>query len=542
MKRIFIFVLLWSIPAWAFCQVPFKWDFDCALGITSYQGDLDALKVNAGFREIKYSASVSLRRNLSNHLTLRFNLLAGQLAGDDRNFAEPEWRIRRGIAFKSPLIEGTMLSEFYPLGMYPSKGKFMRARNAFSPYLMIGVGWGFTNPEVDWNDANGNEEINPELSDLDKKAKLKKLNVVVPMGVGVRFKLKDHSTFKLEGMLRPTFSDYVDGISLAGNPDKKDWYFTAQIGVTYPFGKNKQKRVNVLAKEEERLRKEEEKAQKEAARAEREAEKERKAEEKRNAKELASDIDKDGTPDLKDDCPTEPGPRDLKGCPDRDKDGVADKSDSCPDEPGTVELSGCPDKDGDGVADINDDCPDEPGPVSNYGCPASDQDGDGIADSEDRCPDQAGPVAFGGCPDTDKDGVPDPDDGCPDVPGKVAMKGCPDLPPPDKAIYFGISRNDWFVTSEETLEETIEIMKKDKSLYASIEGHTDSASEGNETGLSEQRARNVRDYLISQGIPAARLDSKGFGSSRPIGQKMMSDDPQLNRQLNRRVEIRFFRK
>lgn len=531
MKNLLLPLLL-CLPAFAFSQVPFKYDIDFALGITSYQGDLDALKVNAGFREIKYSASLSLRRNLTNNYAVRINLLAGQIGGDDRNFSEPEWRIRRGISFESPIIEVSALNEFYPFGMYPVKGKVGRTRNILAPYLLLGVGWAYSSPKVDWNDANGNEEIDPVLADLDKKAKLSKLNVVIPMGFGVRFKLKDHSTFKLETALRPSFSDYLDGISLAGNPNKKDWYFTAQIGVTYPFSKNKNKPKNSIAKQEEKTKKEEkakpaEKTKKEKPLA---------------GRETPSDIDKDGTPDDDDDCPTDPGLRSLKGCPDRDKDGIADPKDNCPDTPGLAALSGCPDKDKDGVPDDEDECPDTAGDSTNRGCPVADQDKDGVPDADDRCPAVAGLAGLGGCPDKDKDGIADIDDACPETPGLSVQQGCPDQPPPDKAVYFGANKNDWFRTSDETIDEVVEILKKDASLHADIGGHTEENSEGSESGLSDLRAKKVHDYLVSQGIAASRLRYAGYGASRPISEKFMSDDPQLNRQLNRRVEVRFLRR
>lgn len=574
MKTVLSFLFL-ALSWGAVCQVPFKWDIDGALGITSYQGDLDAFRVNAGFREIKYAASLSLRRNISNYYALRFNLLAGKLAGDDRNFAEPEWRIRRAISFQSTVVEFTFLNEVYPLGMYPVKGKPSKTRNAFAPYLLAGIGWANSNPKVDWNDKNGNDEIDPAKAALDKQAKLNRLNIVIPIGFGVRFRLKDHSTFKLEGALRPTFSDYLDGVSLAGNPDENDWYFTAQIGVTYPFGKNRAKAIaKTNEKEKEKVAKVKEKKEADTAEKDKKetntAEKDKKAKDskEKEMKDVASDIDKDGTPDADDECLATPGLRSLKGCPDTDKDGVADPHDDCPDVPGlktlsgcpdkdndgvadnsdkcpdvagAKNLSGCPDKDGDGIADDDDECPDTPGTASSRGCPASDRDQDGIADADDRCPDFAGPAGAKGCPDTDKDGIVDIDDKCPGVAGKASQKGCPDMPPPDKAIYFGVSKNDWFRTSDETMDEVLAVLKNDPSLHATISGHTDESTEGSLSGLSDVRANKVYDYLVSQGISADRLEFSGFGSSRPIGEKSKSDDPQLNRQLNRRVEVRFFR-
>lgn len=54
------------------------------------------------------------------------------------------------------------------------------------------------------------------------------------------------------------------------------------------------------------------------------------------------DSDGDGIPDKYDDCPTQPGPRSLGGCPDSDGDGIADKYDNCPNQPGPGSNNGCP--------------------------------------------------------------------------------------------------------------------------------------------------------------------------------------------------------
>lgn len=135
------------------------------------------------------------------------------------------------------------------------------------------------------------------------------------------------------------------------------------------------------------------------------------------------DADNDGIGDENDDCPNDAGTVDTDGCPDYDGDKVADKDDECPTDAGT--LNGCPDSDGDGIADKNDKCPNEIGLESNKGCPeALDSDGDGTPDEEDLCPDKAGPNK--GCPDSDGDGIADNFDRCPEVAGMVKHDGCPD--------------------------------------------------------------------------------------------------------------------
>jgi outer membrane protein OmpA-like peptidoglycan-associated protein len=68
-----------------------------------------------------------------------------------------------------------------------------------------------------------------------------------------------------------------------------------------------------------------------------------------------------------------------------------------------------------------------------------------------------------------------------------------------------------------------------------IEGHTDSTgTDAYNQRLSQSRAESVRDFLVEQGIPAARIPStQGFGRDRPIA----PNDSRANREKNRRVDI-----
>lgn len=67
-----------------------------------------------------------------------------------------------------------------------------------------------------------------------------------------------------------------------------------------------------------------------------------------------------------------------------------------------------------------------------------------------------------------------------------------------------------------------------------IEGHTDSAGRpAANRALSRARAAAVRDALIARGIPAERLEARGFGSARPI----VSNHTAKGRARNRRIEF-----
>jgi OOP family OmpA-OmpF porin len=51
--------------------------------------------------------------------------------------------------------------------------------------------------------------------------------------------------------------------------------------------------------------------------------------------------------------------------------------------------------------------------------------------------------------------------------------------------------------------------------------------------LSQARAEAVRQYLITKGVPAERLQAQGYGQERPIDTNATS----IGRENNRRVEF-----
>ncbi|HEY9421270.1 MAG TPA: OmpA family protein, partial [Thermoanaerobaculia bacterium] len=67
-----------------------------------------------------------------------------------------------------------------------------------------------------------------------------------------------------------------------------------------------------------------------------------------------------------------------------------------------------------------------------------------------------------------------------------------------------------------------------------IEGHTDSdGSNEYNLELSRLRAEAVRSVLVAGGVPAQRIETQGYGETRPIG----SNRTTTGKAQNRRVEI-----
>jgi len=90
-------------------------------------------------------------------------------------------------------------------------------------------------------------------------------------------------------------------------------------------------------------------------------------------------------------------------------------------------------------------------------------------------------------------------------------------------------------TSYKTLKNIGTLLTDDPELRLSIEGHTDSdGADDYNMSLSERRAASVRDYLIAQyGIAADRLESKGWGETKPLD----TNDSAEGKANNRRVEL-----
>src|SRR3569623_1334968 len=195
------------------------------------------------------------------------------------------------------------------------------------------------------------------------------------------------------------------------------------------------------------------------------------------------------------------------------------------------------DTDGDGIVDADDKCPNEPGPKENQGCPDKDTDGDGSVDRLDKCPDQ---------PET-KNGYQD-EDGCPDeIPAKVKQ-----FTGGIQGINFKVSSADLLPSSNGTLNKAVAVLKEFPELRMEIQGHTDDQkfikSKTNKfednMELSQARAESVKAYFVKNGIEAARLTAKGYGSTMPLENPEGLKGAKLNaaRAKTRRVEFKLITK
>lgn len=141
--------------------------------------------------------------------------------------------------------------------------------------------------------------------------------------------------------------------------------------------------------------------------------------------------------------------------------------------------------------------------------------------------------------DSDGDGVIDPNDKCPGTPAgvKVDANGCPEVGTKLmslEGVNFDFDSANLRPESAGILDQAVSVLNENSTVSVQVEGHTDSrGSEGYNQSLSEKRAQAVVDYLVSKGIPAARLTSVGRGESAPVA----PNDSEENMYKNRRVDL-----
>lgn len=101
-------------------------------------------------------------------------------------------------------------------------------------------------------------------------------------------------------------------------------------------------------------------------------------------------------------------------------------------------------------------------------------------------------------------------------------------------VNFDIDKATLRPESMGTLNQIKALMTSDPTLKFEIDGHTDNTGEAaHNMTLSQERADAVKAQLVTMGISADRLTTKGFGDTKPI----TSNDTPEGKANNRRVEF-----
>jgi flagellar motor protein MotB len=102
-------------------------------------------------------------------------------------------------------------------------------------------------------------------------------------------------------------------------------------------------------------------------------------------------------------------------------------------------------------------------------------------------------------------------------------------------VLFDVDKFNIKKEYEPEIKSFIDFLKKYPNVQVEISGHTDSdADEKHNQKLSQNRADEIKKYMVTKGIDVKRISTVGYGETIP---KYPNDSPE-NKALNRRIEAK----
>jgi outer membrane protein OmpA-like peptidoglycan-associated protein len=105
-------------------------------------------------------------------------------------------------------------------------------------------------------------------------------------------------------------------------------------------------------------------------------------------------------------------------------------------------------------------------------------------------------------------------------------------------VYFDFDRSTLRPEALRILDDAVTKLQANPGRNVVIEGHTCSIGTAEyNLALGERRAASVRDYLISRGVPAARLQTRSYGEENPKYDNSREETRRLNRRAALTVSV-----
>jgi len=102
-----------------------------------------------------------------------------------------------------------------------------------------------------------------------------------------------------------------------------------------------------------------------------------------------------------------------------------------------------------------------------------------------------------------------------------------------KTVYFDFNSAGLSNETKDALSNNAQFLKTNASVKVQVEGHADERGGVQfNLALGEKRAKGVREYLIGQGIEAARISTISFGKEKPVSFGHDEESWSKNRRAN----------
>jgi len=199
--------------------------FGVNLNAMTYLGDITPSESFAS-SDISFTRpgfGLSYSRRLGPRFTTRASFNWGRIKGDDFESADPDdelarYRYVRNLQFRNDIKELSLVGVFD----FSENLATYRSRKSIVPYLFAGIAVFHHNPraivpDVDVNNGDAPFPNAGEWVDLaplmTEGESYKKIQLAIPFGLGLRFKLEERWDLSFEIGYRHLFTDYLDDVS-----------------------------------------------------------------------------------------------------------------------------------------------------------------------------------------------------------------------------------------------------------------------------------------------------------------------------------------
>jgi hypothetical protein len=201
-------------------------DISFGIGTSNYYGDIAPFNrpIQSTLQNIRWNASFNYTRHFSPHLSGSLGFTWARIAADDNKFEGVpglDQLYMRNVHFRNDVKElaVTGIYNFIP------QSRSFRNREKLSPYVFAGIAIFHHNPEAKVPTDYAGSEASPgewvSLQPLSTEGQgsngypdqsYNLINVSIPFGVGIRYKLSHYWDLGFEAGVRYTFSDYLDDV------------------------------------------------------------------------------------------------------------------------------------------------------------------------------------------------------------------------------------------------------------------------------------------------------------------------------------------
>jgi hypothetical protein len=177
------------------------------IGGANYQGEMQ--QISFAFNGMRPAGGLGAHLRLHDHLWLSTELMLGHLGGRDADLRVNSNNVARNLSFETRLQE---------LSLQLRLNLLRGAKQPFVPYVTGGTAVFHIDPYA--YDAGGQKHFLYPLSTEgqglaaypDRKTP-SRLNLAIPLGAGLEFRMAGGMRIDLEILFRKSFTDYIDDVS-----------------------------------------------------------------------------------------------------------------------------------------------------------------------------------------------------------------------------------------------------------------------------------------------------------------------------------------